>query len=627
MDPDVERDRDRDRDREPEPCPEPEPRGARPGPPPTRWGICGAGAISHDFVLALGTLPRSEHTVVAVAARDLGRAQTFARRLGVPRAYGSYEELAQDPDIDVVYVGTVNPTHLPAGLLFLRRGRAVLMEKPMALDAREVAQLVGTARERGVFLMEVPLPSAPSLCSQCCQCPQSPQSLPVPHSQCPQSLPVPPVPHSQCSQCPQYPIPSAPSAPSPPFPVPPVPPVPHSQSSPVSPSAPSLSQSPIPSASSAPSAPFPVLPVSPSPPSTPFPPVSPSPPFPVPPVPPNLSRYPIPSAPSAPSAPFPAPPVPPSPSQSPQSRPVPHSQPPQSPPVLPSPPSLAQSPIPSAPSAAQSLPLIPFPVLPVSPSPPSPVPHSQSPQSPQHHFFPPQGFWTRFFPAWRRLRSLAAGGSLGSPLVLRGSLGFALGGVPRLREPALGGGALLDLGGYGVQAALALLGGGQGPPKLRAHGRLHPTGVDESVSVTLEFPGGGLAALLFSMAAELPGGAALGGPRGWAELPSHMNCPTELFWGGRCERFPLPPLAETPNFPHGAGLRFEAQHVRDCLLRGLTESPEMPLAESEVIARLLDEARAQVGVRLSGVTTDHLERPLTLPSDQRPPGVTTDPPE
>ncbi|TRZ05510.1 hypothetical protein HGM15179_021597, partial [Zosterops borbonicus] len=92
--------------------------------------------------------------------------------------------------------------------------------------------------------------------------------------------------------------------------------------------------------------------------------------------------------------------------------------------------------------------------------------------------------------------------------------------------------------------------------------------VDESVSVTLEFPGGALAVLTVSMAAELPGGAALGGPRGWAQFPSHMNCPTELLWGGHHERFPLPPPAQPLNFPHGTGLRFEAQHVRECLLQG-----------------------------------------------------------
>ncbi|XP_027767063.1 trans-1,2-dihydrobenzene-1,2-diol dehydrogenase, partial [Empidonax traillii] len=145
-------------EQEPRPCP---PR-AGPGTPPksdppgpTRWGICGAGAISHDFVLALQTLPRCDHQVVAVAARELGRAQAFSRRLGVPRAYGSYEELARDPDVDVVYVGVVNPSHLPTGRLFLAAGRAVLMEKPMAVGAREVSELVATARERGVFLMEV----------------------------------------------------------------------------------------------------------------------------------------------------------------------------------------------------------------------------------------------------------------------------------------------------------------------------------------------------------------------------------------------------------------------------------------------------------------------------------------
>ncbi|XP_041254233.1 trans-1,2-dihydrobenzene-1,2-diol dehydrogenase-like, partial [Onychostruthus taczanowskii] len=151
---DQERGQDRDRERNRELCPSPERPRFRPG--PTRWGICSAGAICHDFALALQTLPRSEHTVAAVAARDLGRAEAFARRFGVPRAYGSYEELARDPDIDVVYVGTVNPAHLPLGLLFLRRGRPVLMEKPMALGAREVARLVGTARDKGVFLMERP---------------------------------------------------------------------------------------------------------------------------------------------------------------------------------------------------------------------------------------------------------------------------------------------------------------------------------------------------------------------------------------------------------------------------------------------------------------------------------------
>jgi dihydrodiol dehydrogenase / D-xylose 1-dehydrogenase (NADP) len=65
----------------------------------TRWGIASAGKISHDFVTALSTLPSDEHRVVAVAAQQLDRAQTFATDHNIPNAYGSYEELAKDSDV------------------------------------------------------------------------------------------------------------------------------------------------------------------------------------------------------------------------------------------------------------------------------------------------------------------------------------------------------------------------------------------------------------------------------------------------------------------------------------------------------------------------------------------------
>lgn len=179
--------------------------------------------------------------------------------------------------------------------------------------------------------------------------------------------------------------------------------------------------------------------------------------------------------------------------------------------------------------------------------------------------------------------------------MLQGALAFPLRAVERLREPSLGGGALLDLGGYGLQMASALLGRGCPPLRLRAEGCLHPSGVDETVTLTLQYEGGKQAALTVSMDAKLPGGAALGGTRGWVEIPSHLNCPTELIWEGKREVFPLPPPAEPLNYPNSTGLRYEAQHVRECLLKGLTESPVMTLAESELIAEMMDEARHQVG--------------------------------
>jgi dihydrodiol dehydrogenase / D-xylose 1-dehydrogenase (NADP) len=65
----------------------------------TRWGIASAGKISHDFVTALSTLPPEEHQVVAIAAQQLDRAKIFAAEHNIPVAYGSYEELAKDPDV------------------------------------------------------------------------------------------------------------------------------------------------------------------------------------------------------------------------------------------------------------------------------------------------------------------------------------------------------------------------------------------------------------------------------------------------------------------------------------------------------------------------------------------------
>ncbi|KAM8750030.1 trans-1,2-dihydrobenzene-1,2-diol dehydrogenase-like [Acanthopagrus latus] len=120
----------------------------------TRWGICSAGKISHDFSVALRTLASEDHQIVAVAARDLQHAEEFARKHSIPRAYGSYDELAKDPDVDVVYVGTIHPHHLSAGKLFMKSRKNVLIEKPLAMNSREVQELITAAQKDNVFLME-----------------------------------------------------------------------------------------------------------------------------------------------------------------------------------------------------------------------------------------------------------------------------------------------------------------------------------------------------------------------------------------------------------------------------------------------------------------------------------------
>ena len=119
-----------------------------------RWGICSAGKISNDFVVSLRSLPESDHKVVAVGARSLEAAKTFAATHSIPRAYGSYEEVAADPEVDVVYVGTIHPTHLAVCMMVLDKGKPILCEKPLTMNVRDTETLLTAAQDKGIFFME-----------------------------------------------------------------------------------------------------------------------------------------------------------------------------------------------------------------------------------------------------------------------------------------------------------------------------------------------------------------------------------------------------------------------------------------------------------------------------------------
>ncbi|GGX09775.1 oxidoreductase [Streptomyces chartreusis] len=117
-----------------------------------RWGILATGGIAAAFTADLVDLPDAE--VVAVASRRQESADAFAERFGIPRAYGDWTSLAEDGDIDVVYVATPHSAHREAAGLCLEAGRHVLCEKAFTLNAREAAELVALAKARGSFLME-----------------------------------------------------------------------------------------------------------------------------------------------------------------------------------------------------------------------------------------------------------------------------------------------------------------------------------------------------------------------------------------------------------------------------------------------------------------------------------------
>lgn len=114
--------------------------------------MVGPGRIAERFANAMQVTEGGE--IRAVASRSMARADSYADRFGVSTRYGSYEDLAADPEVDVVYVATLPSTHLADTLLFLEAGKHVLCEKPFALDVAQARQMADVARSKGLFLME-----------------------------------------------------------------------------------------------------------------------------------------------------------------------------------------------------------------------------------------------------------------------------------------------------------------------------------------------------------------------------------------------------------------------------------------------------------------------------------------
>lgn len=117
-----------------------------------KWGIMASGWIAEQFAEDLAHAGNGE--AYAVGSRSLEKAKAFADKYRIPQAYGSYEELLADANVDAVYVATPHPLHKDNVMLALRAGKAVLCEKPFTVNSTELEELVAYARERKLFLME-----------------------------------------------------------------------------------------------------------------------------------------------------------------------------------------------------------------------------------------------------------------------------------------------------------------------------------------------------------------------------------------------------------------------------------------------------------------------------------------
>jgi scyllo-inositol 2-dehydrogenase (NADP+) len=121
---------------------------------PLRWAIIGPGNIAHEFARDLQLVENSRHVVSAVVSHTLESAREFAQEENVPRHYDNIHEFLSAPDVDVVYVATPHNFHHEQTILCLEKNLPVLCEKPLAVNAAQVSEMVKASKENNTFLME-----------------------------------------------------------------------------------------------------------------------------------------------------------------------------------------------------------------------------------------------------------------------------------------------------------------------------------------------------------------------------------------------------------------------------------------------------------------------------------------
>lgn len=117
-----------------------------------RWGIVGPGSIARRFAKAAKNTP--DAVLTSVASRNISNANAFADEFGIEKRFGSYEDMAKSDDIDAAYISVPHGVHANASKLMLNNGKAVLCEKPICVNARELEDLAKCAEGNNVFLME-----------------------------------------------------------------------------------------------------------------------------------------------------------------------------------------------------------------------------------------------------------------------------------------------------------------------------------------------------------------------------------------------------------------------------------------------------------------------------------------
>ena len=206
-----------------------------------------------------------------------------------------------------------------------------------------------------------------------------------------------------------------------------------------------------------------------------------------------------------------------------------------------------------------------------------------------------EGMWTACHPVIRAVRRGLRSGAYGSPRHLHAEIGFVVDATPedRMFDPALGAGALLDMGVYPLTLAHLFLGEAEA---FTATASLSDRGVDLDIAIAGRYPGGALATMTASLTSYSSERAELGTDRGRLVLEDffHPACATYTSGDGEPHRID----GDEPVLGHG--FAHEAIEFQRCLAEGLRESPLVPHAQTVTILRQMDDLRAQVGVRYAG---------------------------
>jgi predicted dehydrogenase len=202
-----------------------------------------------------------------------------------------------------------------------------------------------------------------------------------------------------------------------------------------------------------------------------------------------------------------------------------------------------------------------------------------------------EAMWSRFLPHYAQVRQIVASGILGKILTVHADHGQRLAdqNIPRLVDPLLAGGALLDLGIYPVSFAHMILGN---PTKITASGVLTDRGVDGQTSMIFDYANGAQAILNTTMLEQTPCRAVVAGVNGWLEIDRVFYSPTSMrvsLFDGTVKQY--------PNTYVGHGIREQAEEFKQLVLSGKQQSEILNWKDTVDIMKTLDTVRSQIGLR------------------------------